>query len=204
MMIDTDRLRVNESSLTEVLSVVRKYHGEERSSKPTGACQPSDCLAEIDLPPDLYSRHPWMIPLVKRIGVHVFDFSVTFWVEGGKLTAVEEVFFVPRRVGADVYVTTIRSNPTARNCRSASYQLHPGFMTNYRERYGAPEFTYWINAGKPQAPPLPHMGLRCVTTLAGCNSIAQILPTQWDQHQLDQPNLRTLKAGTGLVNSTCR
>ena len=57
--------------------------------------------------------------------VLVFEFNITLWVEDGKLTAVEEIFFVPRSVGADVYVATMTSNPAERNCRHPSYQLSP-------------------------------------------------------------------------------
>jgi hypothetical protein len=203
MMNDSDRLKVNESTLEDTLQFVRKYRGDERSSKPTGICQRSDCIAETNASPSFYGRHTWLIPVVKRIGVQVFEFNVTLWVEDGKLTAIEEIFFVPRAVGADVYVETMTSNPAERNCRHPSYQLHPGFMTSYRERYGTPEFTYWTNARRPQeAPPRPRMNLNCVTTLAGCQSIAQILPSGWIQHQADQPKIEALQRTTRAANDS--
>jgi hypothetical protein len=201
MMNDSDRLKVNESTLEDTLQFVRKYRGDERSSKPTGICQRSDCIAETNASPSFYGRHTWLIPVVKRIGVQVFEFNVTLWVEDGKLTAIEEIFFVPRAVGADVYVETMTSNPAERNCRHPSYQLHPGFMTSYRERYGTPEFTYWTNARRPQeAPTRPRMNLNCVTTLAGCQSIAQILPSGWIQHQADQPKIEAPQRTTRAAN----
>ena len=203
MMSDSDQLKVNESTLEEVLQFVRKYRGEERSSRPAGTCQPSDCMAEANVSPSFYGRHTWLIPVVKRIGVQVFEFNVTLWVENGQLTAIEETFFVPRAVGADVYVEAITSNPAERNCRYPSYELHPGFMTSYRERYGTPEFTYWANARRPQeAPPRPRMNLNCVTTLAGCQSIDQILPAAWIEHQADQPKIEALQRRTPAANDS--
>jgi hypothetical protein len=208
MMDDADSLKVNGASLGDVLSYVKKYQGEVRSSKPTGDCQPSNCMAEANVSSSFYGRHTWLIPVVKRVGVQVFDFSVTLWVEDGKLSAVEEIFFVPRAVGADVYVKTMTSNPTERNCRSLSYQLHPGFITSYRERYGTPEFTYWTNASRPQdAPPIPRMNIDCVTTVAGCRSIAQILPSAWSQHQADLQRMQgpqDSQQSTSTMETGCR
>lgn len=134
--------------------------------------------------------------------MQVFEFTVTVWVEDGKLTAVEEIFLVPKAVGADVYVATMTSNPAERNCRNLSYQLHPGFISSYQERYGAPEFTYWTSGRKPQdAPARPRMNLDCVTTLGGCYSIGQILPSAWIQYQADQPKIEALRKAAPTENS---
>jgi hypothetical protein len=149
-----------------------------------------------------------LIRPVKRIGVHVFEFNVTLWVEDGKLTAIEETFFVPRAVGAEVYVVAMTSNPAERNCKNLSYQLHPGFITSYQERYGTPEFTNWTNARRPhEAPPRPRMDLNCVTTLAGCQSVAEILPSAWIQYQGDQPKIEALQKTAPAANvsdTSCR
>jgi hypothetical protein len=82
-------------------------------------------------------------------------------------------------------------------------------MTDYRERHGTPEFTYWTNATKPQeAPPMPRMDLRCATTIAGCKTIAQILPAAWDQHQADQPRIRAIQekapSEANLAEAICK
>ena len=208
MMDDAESLKVNVASLDDVLSYVKKYQGEMRSSKPKGDCQPSDCMAEMNVYPSFYMRHTWLIPVIKRAGVQVFEFNVTLWVEDGKLTAVEETFFVPRAVGADVHVTSMTSNPAERNCRSLSYQLHPGFITSYQERYGTPEFTYWTNGRKLQEAPLrPRMNFDCVTTMSGCQSVAQILPSAWAQHQVDVPKIEALQRTTRAANdseASCR
>ena len=63
IMSDTDHLKVNESTLEDVRQFVRKYRGEERSSKPTGSCQPSDCMAETNVSPSFYGGHTWLIPV---------------------------------------------------------------------------------------------------------------------------------------------
>jgi hypothetical protein len=203
IMDDAKSLKVNVASLNDVLSYVKKYQGEARSSKPTGDCQPSDCMSEINVYPSFYMGHTWLIPLIKRAGVQVFEFNVTLWVEDGTLTAVEETFLVPRAVGADVHVTSMTSNPAERNCRSLSYQLHPGFITSYQERYGTPEFTYWINGRKLQeAPPPPRMNLDCVTTMSGCQSVAQILPSAWTQHQVDLPKIEALQKTMAAANAS--
>jgi hypothetical protein len=98
MMSDVDRLRVNESSLDDVVRFVRKCNGETRSSQPKGSCQPSDCAADTYvLPAEVYERDSILISIVKRIGVHVFNFRVTTWVEGGRVKAIAKAFFVPRR-----------------------------------------------------------------------------------------------------------
>jgi hypothetical protein len=206
MLNDSDSLRVEQSTLADVLLLVRKYRGEERSSQPTGDCQPSDCMATAYvLPAEWYARHPVFIPVVKRMGVHLFSFRITLWVKGGKLKDIEEEFFVPRSVGADVTVTTIASSPGPNPCKNPSYQLHPGFTTKYRERYGTPDFRYWLNGSRPQdASRLPHMDLRCTTTIRGCLTVAQILPTAWEQHQLDQPRIQVLQAGRMGSSHECR
>jgi hypothetical protein len=202
MMRDADHLKVNEATLEDVLLFVKKYQGEERSSKPTGSCQRSDCMAETNVSPSFYAKHTALIPVVKRIGVHVFELNVTLWVEDGRLTALEEIFFVPRAVGADMYVTTMISNPGERNCRNISYQLHPGFITSYRERYGAPEFTYWSNARNPQDPlSMRGMDLDCVTTISGCRSVSQVLPYAWARHVADQPKIEVLQKTTPSANA---
>ena len=66
----------------------------------------------------------------------MFSFGITLWVKGAKLKDIEEEFFVPRRVGGEVAVTTIASSPGLNPCKNSWYQLHPGFTTKYRERYG--------------------------------------------------------------------
>ena len=197
MMDDADRLKVDENTLAEALLFVKRFQGETRSSKPTGTCQPSDCLAETNVLSGFYSRHTWLIPLVKRVGVHVFEFDVTLWIKNDKLIARENIFFVPRAVGADVYVATIMSAPDERIAKHPSYQLHPGFATSFRDFRGTPEFTYWKSASMPgQAPTLPRMSLDCVTTLDGCNMVAQILPAAWAQHQADTAKIELEKRST--------
>jgi hypothetical protein len=194
MMDDADRLRVNDSTLSQTLSFVKTYQGETRSSKPTGSCQPSDCLAELNVSSVFYSRHTWLIPLVKQFGVHVFEFNVTLWIKDGKLIARENIFFVPRAVGADVYVATIASDPDERIAKHPSYQLHPRFITSFRDFRGTPEFTYWSNASmQNEEPTLPRMKLDCVTTLVGCKTVDQILPVAWAQHQADIAKIDVLE-----------
>jgi hypothetical protein len=146
LMDDADRFQTNRSTLDDTLSFVKKHRGEVRSSKPTGSCTQTDCMAEAEIIPLFYSRHTWLIPVVKRFGVHVFNFNVTLWIKDGKLVAVEKIFFVPKAVGADVYVSTVVSDPDERSSRNPSYQLHPAFITSYREARGTPEFTYWTRA----------------------------------------------------------
>jgi hypothetical protein len=194
LMDDADRFQMNRSTLDDALSFVKKHHGEARSSKPTGGCAPTDCMAEAEIIPLFYSRHTWLIPVVKQVGVHVFNCNVTVWIKDGKLVAVEKIFFVPKAVGADVYVATVVSDPDERISRNPSYKLHPAFITNYREGRGTPEFTYWSNASSAERTvPSTRMNLDCVATLAGCKSVAQILPAAWGQHQADASRIESLE-----------
>lgn len=194
LMDDADRFQTNKSTLDDALSFVKKHHGEARSSKPTGSCTLTDCMAEAEINSLFYWGHTWLIPVVKRFGVHVFNFNVTLWIKDGKLVAVEKIFFVPKAVGADVYVSTVISDADERISSNPSYKLHPAFITVYREARGTPEFIYWSNASGAERTPLStRMNLDCVVTLAGCKSVAQILPAAWGLHEADASRIEGLE-----------
>ena len=132
----------------------------------------------------------------------MFEFDVTLWIKDGKLIARENIFFVPRAVGADVYVATMVSNPDERIAKHPSYQLHPRFVTSFRDFCGTPEFRYWNNASMvDQAPDLPRMNLDCVTTLDGCKTVAQILPAAWAQDQAGRPKIEVLEKQSAPSNT---
>lgn len=180
-----DALSVDRSDFAHVVQYVRRYSGEERSSQPTGACTPADCMATVyAFAPPFISRHP---NLFSWAGLRPFHVHASLWVRDGTLRATEKVFFVPKAVGATVYVEVSSSDAGRHMIDNPAYKLHHAYLTSFREHHNSPEFRYWLNAGSVTGvAPSSTMDLNCVLSLRGCDSPAQVLPAAWARHRQDQ------------------
>lgn len=187
MFQEADNLRVNHSGFDDVMRYVRKFSGEVRSSQPVGECTSADCLATAYvLSPNVLAKYSRLIGLVDRLGIHLFHAHVSFWIKNGTLSAMEKVFFTPKSFGASVFISVATVSFSPQTCKSPSYQLHPGFLTEFRYRSGVPTFEYWRNANLTESTVPEEINMKCVMTFDGCQVISQIMPKAWAQHEADE------------------
>lgn len=181
-------LRVNHSGFDDVMQYVRKFNGQVRSSQPVGKCTPADCLAiAYVMSPNAITKYPRLIGLVDKLGVHLFHAHVSLWIKNGTLSGMEKVFFSPKPFGAGVFVKVATASPSTQTCKRTSYQLHPGFETEFRCYHGGPIFEYWRNADLAESVgPGAQVNMKCVMTFDGCRVISQAMPEAWAQHEADE------------------
>jgi hypothetical protein len=188
MMSDSDQLIVNESTLEDVLQFVRKYRGDERSSKPTGTCQPSDCVANTSGEAD------WGASF--RVQCHPVGRGWKTDCGRGDILCAE--------IGRS---RCIRRDHNWQSCgeelqapvRSASSRVHdqlPRALWHARvhlldQRTQAARTTT-VPSHEPQ---LRHND-------GGMPVYRPILPAAWIQHQADQPKIEALQRTTRAANDS--
>ncbi len=183
MMNEAALLRVDKSGLADVVAFAAKYHGTTTGKWHLDPCVATDCLAVAGVSSygGFWARHPKLSDWRDHLFRRAWQYSVLMWVENGKLVAQQQwlEYGTPRRT---VAVITETSDPSPKLCSSPSFRLHHAFTVNFAPHH----FNVWVDANASDFKRLLNLNINCVTRLAGCTAVSDMVPAAWQHYEADQ------------------